>query len=64
MRLNEERLLPRRIHPWLSIDQLVLLHLWCITSGCHLLLRWLPGVELLDNLRADTIQLLLREDAE
>jgi len=48
----------------LGINQLILLHFWCITSRRRLLLRWLPGVELLDDLRVDTIQLLLREDAE
>ena len=48
---------------YLGINQLVLLHLWCITGSRRLLSRRLPGVELLDNLRADAIQLLLREDA-
>ena len=48
----------------LGINQLILLHFWCITSCRRLLLRRLPGVELLDDLRVDTIQLLLREDAE
>lgn len=63
-RLNEERLFLKRSMRGLSINQLVFLHLHCIASGCRLLLRWLPGVELLDDLRADAIQLLLREDAE
>lgn len=39
----------------LGINQLILLHFWCITSRRRLLLRWLPGVELLDDLRVDTI---------
>ena len=55
----------KRSIPGLGINQLdLLLHLWSIASGRRLLLRRLPGVELLDDLRVDTIQLLLREDAE
>jgi len=39
-----------------GINQLILLlHSWSITSRRRLLLRWLPGVELLDDLRVDTI---------
>lgn len=48
----------------LGINQLILLHFWSITSRCRLLLRWLPGVKLLDDLRADTVQLFFGEDAE
>ena len=64
-RTHEERVILKSLIRSLGINQLGLLHgFWCITSGCSLLLRWFPGVKLLDDLRADTIQLLLRENPE
>ena len=39
----------------LGINQPIFLHLWCITSGCSLLLCWLPGIELLNDFRVDTV---------
>ena len=63
-RLDKERLIPKTLIRSLGINQLALLWFWCIASGRSLLLRWFPGVELLDDLRVDTIELLLGENAE